>query len=90
MAQRDGDGVVVVLSYLGMGPTPVRIELPAMSREQLADGAADEAVAEAGRDRLEPLDDLHASREYRMWLARRLGAQAARRAAAAVARSEGT
>jgi carbon-monoxide dehydrogenase medium subunit len=80
MARPGDGGVRIVLSYLGMGPAPVRVELPAMSAEHLADGVVDEAVADTIRDRVNPLDDLHASREYRMWLARRLGAQAARRA----------
>ena len=54
-----------------------------MSRESLGNGVLAEAVGELTRDRLEPLEDLQATKEYRMWLARRLGARAARRAAGA-------
>jgi len=57
-------GGEVALSFVGMGPFPVRLR-----------GAVREAVA-----RLEPEDDLHASARFRRHLAERLGARAARRA----------
>jgi carbon-monoxide dehydrogenase medium subunit len=55
----------VALSYVGMGPVPLRLEVDEVG----------EAVAQ-----LEPEDDIHASAAYRRWLAERLGARAARRA----------
>ena len=54
----------VALSFVGMGPTPVRFV-----------GDVREAVA-----RLEPEDDIHASARYRRHLALRLGERVARRA----------
>jgi carbon-monoxide dehydrogenase medium subunit len=56
----------VALSFVGMGPTPVRIV-----------GDVREAVA-----RLEPEDDLHASAKYRRHLAERLAERVSKRAAA--------
>ena len=73
----------LALAFLGMGPVPLRFDLPPMPREALSNGALEEAVGDLARDRLQPLDDLQASKEYRMWLARRLGARAVRRAAGA-------
>ena len=84
VAERDEGGQVrLALAFLGMGPVPLRLDLPPMSREALSNGALEEAVGDLTRDRLQPLDDLQASKEYRMWLARRLGARAVRRAAGA-------
>jgi carbon-monoxide dehydrogenase medium subunit len=81
VAERTDDGRLhVALAFLGMGPVPVRLELPPMMPEELADGVLIEALEDVTRA-LEPLDDLHASRAYRMWLARRLGARTAQRAA---------
>ena len=83
-ARRRGDyalcGVVAVaepeiaLTYIGMGPAPMRIEVP-----------AEEAIGALVRERLEPEDDLHADARYRLWLAERLGVRAARRAVDALA-----
>ena len=57
-------GGEVALTFVGMGSVPLRLT-----------GGIDEAVA-----RLEPEDDIHASAEYRMHLARQLGERVARRA----------
>jgi CO/xanthine dehydrogenase FAD-binding subunit len=57
-----GDGLA--LSFVGMGPVPLRLV-----------GDVRTAVGE-----LEPEDDIHATARYRRWLAERLGARAARRA----------
>jgi CO/xanthine dehydrogenase FAD-binding subunit len=54
----------VALSFVGMGPVPLRLE-------------GDVATAVA---RLEPEDDIHASARYRLHLAERLGERVARRA----------
>lgn len=81
IAARAGDDVAVALSFISMGATPLRIELPEMSPEQVAGEALTGAVAAAVRERLEPEADLHATVEYRTALADRLGARAARRAA---------
>ena len=59
-----GTGDEVALSFVGMGPTPVRLR-----------GEVREAVA-----RLEPEDDIHATAKYRRHLAQRLGERVARRA----------
>ena len=62
-ALASGDGIV--LSFVGMGPVPTRLEVD----------DAREAV-----ETLEPEDDIHATARYRRWLAERLGTRAARRA----------
>ena len=54
----------VALSFVGMGPVPLRLE-----------GDVSTAVG-----RLEPEDDIHASARYRLHLAQRLGERVARRA----------
>jgi len=85
VAERADDGrVEASLSYLGMGPVPVRLVMPTLGPDEMADGALAEALEDATRSQLEPIDDLHASGEYRMWLAKRLGLRAARRAAASI------
>ena len=58
------DGGGVALSFVGMGPVPLRLT-----------GDVADAVG-----RLEPEDDIHASAAYRLHLARRLGERVARRA----------
>ncbi len=73
----------LALAYLGMGPRPERLELPPLGREDLEGPALEEAVRLLVRDRLDPADDLHATRAYRVRLGERLGGRAARRAAAA-------
>jgi carbon-monoxide dehydrogenase medium subunit len=85
-ARRSGGGdadaaVAVALSFVSMGPVPLRIELPELSATEVEGAALPAAVAAAVRDRLEPEADLHATVEYRTALAERLGARAARRAA---------
>jgi len=57
-------GDEVALSFVGMGPTPLRLQ-----------GGVREAVA-----RLEPEDDIHATAAYRRHLALKLGERVARRA----------
>ena len=61
-ALADGDGVV--LSFVGMGPVPRRLEVSDVR----------DAV-----DALEPEDDIHATAGYRRWLAERLGMRVAAR-----------
>ena len=80
-ALRAGDAAAVALSFISMGATPLRIELPPMSAQDVGGDALSDAVAAAVHDRLEPDADLHATVEYRTALAERLGARAARRAA---------
>ncbi len=75
----------ISLTYLGMGQVPTRIDLPVLSESEVAASRLDDAIAEATAAALEPEPDLHASAEYRMWLANSLGARVARRA---VARSD--
>jgi aerobic carbon-monoxide dehydrogenase medium subunit len=80
-ARRDDDRAAVALSFISMGATPLRIELPTLSRDEVDGDALADAVAAAVREHLEPEQDLHATIEYRTALADRLGARAARRAA---------
>ena len=80
-AVRSGDAAAVALSFISMGPTPLRIELPPMAATDVGGDALREAVAAAVREHLEPEADLHATVEYRTALAERLGARAARAAA---------
>jgi aerobic carbon-monoxide dehydrogenase medium subunit len=81
--RRPSSGVGATLTYIGMGPVPLMLELPELSAEELAGEPLEDAVGSLGRERLEPEDDIHASARYRQWLAQRLGVRAARRAAAA-------
>jgi aerobic carbon-monoxide dehydrogenase medium subunit len=74
----------VTLAYVGMGPVPVRVELPELDADELAGGSGAEELRALARERLEPEDDIHATARYRLWLAERLGLRAARRAAAAL------
>ncbi|MEA2445058.1 MAG: aerobic carbon-monoxide dehydrogenase medium subunit [Thermoleophilales bacterium] len=80
-ASRVSDGAAIALSFISMGATPLRIELPPIAAGDVGGDALSAAVAAAVRDRLEPEADLHATVEYRTALAERLGARAARRAA---------
>ena len=71
----------LALAYLGMGPRPERLELPAGT-----EGAdLPEAVRALVAERLDPGDDLHASRDYRLRLGVALGARALGRALEAAA-----
>jgi carbon-monoxide dehydrogenase medium subunit len=83
-ANPSDSGTRIALSYIGMGEVPVRLELPELEREELAGEALDEAVHTVAREHLQAADDIHASAEYRMHLAERLGVRAARRAAEAI------
>ena len=70
----------ITLSFLGMGATPQRLKLPELGRDQLTGGELEQAVEEIVEERLEPDQDIHATAEYRMHLAGRLGARTARQA----------
>jgi CO/xanthine dehydrogenase FAD-binding subunit len=70
----------IALSFLGMGATPQRLELPELSREQLAGGELEQAVQQIVEERLEPDQDIHATAQYRVHLARRLGVRTVREA----------
>jgi carbon-monoxide dehydrogenase medium subunit len=72
----DGGPPRLALAYLGMGARPERLELPPGTE----DADLPEVVGALVRGRLDPGDDLHASREYRLRLGAGLGARAARRA----------
>jgi carbon-monoxide dehydrogenase medium subunit len=76
-----GASAIVALSFISMAATPLRIELPPLTADQVAGDALKEAVKTAVHERLDPEADLHATVEYRTALAERLGARAARRAA---------
>jgi carbon-monoxide dehydrogenase medium subunit len=81
VARRAGAGAAVALCYISMASTPLRLDLPELSADDVRGATLDDAVRTAVRERLEPEADLHASVEYRTALAERLGARAARRAA---------
>jgi carbon-monoxide dehydrogenase medium subunit len=69
------------LAYLSMGPTPLRA--PAAEtwlRGQPPDAAAFAYAAELAVAELQPTDDLHASREYRVHVAKALTCRALARA----------
>jgi carbon-monoxide dehydrogenase medium subunit len=80
-ATRAGTTTTVALGYLGMGDVPVRIEF-SLDAAALASTELEDAVAEVVGGQLDPGDDIHATVAFRAHLARRLGAKAARRAAA--------
>ena len=81
---RAGSRIVLALTYIGMGPAPVRLELPELTASDVAGDALEDAVRTLAHEQLEPEDDIHASARYRRWLAERLGVRAARRAAGAL------
>jgi carbon-monoxide dehydrogenase medium subunit len=81
-ARRPLSQVLVTLTYIGMGPVPLRFEMPELSPGELAGAPLEDAVRTLAHERLEPEDDIHASARYRLWLAERLGVRAGRRAAA--------
>ena len=66
------------LTYLGMGDVPARLET-----EAIAVSDVDDAVASL-TDSFDPIADVHASRDFRMQLARTLGRRAVCRAAEAM------
>jgi aerobic carbon-monoxide dehydrogenase medium subunit len=74
----DGNGFEATLTYLGMGDVPTRLTTDAIEVSE-----ADDAVASLAES-LDPVSDLHATREFRMHLARTLGGRAVRRAAEAI------
>lgn len=83
-APADGNNTLTVsLSYLGMGDAPERLQTDPIKGDD-----SEDAVAALVSDRLDAPADIHAGPEYRMHLARRLGARAARRAIAAMGLEE--
>lgn len=78
-ASATATATTISLCYFGVGPTPLKIETAPVGDEEFA-GSVDDMVAEAVDAQIEFSDDMHASGAYRKWLARRLGARAARRA----------
>jgi carbon-monoxide dehydrogenase medium subunit len=71
----------VRLAYLSMGPTPVRAPVAeAWLRGQPAESGAFAQAAEMAMAELQPVDDLHASRKYRVHVARTLTRRALLRA----------
>ena len=76
----DEDRAVIAFSYLGMGDVPRRFELPPMTHSQVDHPTFDDAVHDFVDAGLDPHDDIHATAEYRSYLAGRLGCRAARRA----------
>ena len=76
-------GARFAFSYLGMGGTPIRLETNVLSEADIGGDALEDAVTAVAAKRLTPPDDVHASMDYRMFLARKLGAAAARSAFAA-------
>lgn len=81
-AERAGDTTTVALGYLGMGDVPVCGELPPLGASAFETDEVEDAVAWVVEGQLDPVDDIHATVAFRTHLARRLGATAARRAAA--------
>ncbi|CAN5746838.1 xanthine dehydrogenase family protein subunit M [soil metagenome] len=81
-AQSGGDYFSVAVSWLGMGDVPRSTALGNFSSTDVAGPPLEEAIGKAVAD-LRPGDDIHASAEYRSWLARRLAMRAVRRAVAA-------
>jgi carbon-monoxide dehydrogenase medium subunit len=77
-----GGAARVTLAYLGMGPVPVRLGLPELSRDEVAATTLNRRIERLVAGGLEPEDDIHATAQYRLHLARRLGARAARTAVA--------
>ncbi|WP_189160532.1 FAD binding domain-containing protein [Lentzea pudingi] len=76
-----GDVLVTALAFFGVGATPRRFELSAMSSDDITGGQLDLAVRELVAARLEPHDDIHATAAFRRHLAERLAVRAVRRAA---------
>ena len=81
-AERAENTTTVALGYLGMGDVPVSIELPPLGASAFESDEVEDAVAQVVEGQLDPVDDIHATVAFRTHLARRLGASAARRAAA--------
>jgi carbon-monoxide dehydrogenase medium subunit len=71
----NGSGFRATLSYLGMGDAPRQLRT-----DDFDLSVAEDAVGSVSES-LDPISDLHASREFRLRLARVLGARAVRRAA---------
>ena len=88
-AERAANATTIALGYLGMGDVPLCIELPPLASGAVESSEIEDAIAEVVEHQLDPGDDIHATVSFRTHLARRLGATAARRAAAdAEARGE--
>lgn len=80
VADSSGDDADVRLTYLGMGDIPRTVELQRIASGDAAADSFVDVVAAAGASVLDPGDDVHATAPYRLFLAARLGARAARRA----------
>jgi carbon-monoxide dehydrogenase medium subunit len=76
----DGAGRTIALSYLGMGERPLRLETPPLDDADVNGSSLEAIIGELVDEHLDPVDDIHATAAYRSWLARRLGATAARTA----------
>jgi carbon-monoxide dehydrogenase medium subunit len=88
LARLADSGARFAFSYLGMGGTPIRLETEALSENDVASDALDDAVTSVTSGSLRPPEDVHAAAGYRMFLARKLGAVAARRAFAVATAEE--
>ena len=78
VTRTNGHSFDAALAYLGMGDVPMRLETGAIESSDV-----DDAVASL-TESLDPISDLHAGRDFRMQLARRLGARAVHRAVEAM------
>ncbi|MGH2751133.1 MAG: FAD binding domain-containing protein [Actinomycetota bacterium] len=80
-AERASDGTTMIaLGYLGMGDVPVCIDLAPLETSALEGAELEDAIRQLVEDRLDPVDDIHATVAFRRHLARKLGVNAARRA----------
>jgi carbon-monoxide dehydrogenase medium subunit len=70
-------GGTITLAYLGVGVTPVVLELSSAAADE---GALRAEIEDAVRRELSPYDDIHATGAYKSFLAVNLGLSAARRA----------
>jgi CO/xanthine dehydrogenase FAD-binding subunit len=75
--------VEISLTYLGVGVTPQTLTLPARSRADLAATSLEDDIGSAVSEGLSPYDDIHATADYKRFLAVSLGTRAARRAGGA-------
>jgi carbon-monoxide dehydrogenase medium subunit len=82
-ASGEGDAVEISLTYLGVGVTPQTLTLPARSRADLAATSLEDDIGSAVSEGLSPYDDIHATADYKRFLAVSLGTRAARRAGGA-------
>ena len=69
----------LTLSFLGMGDAPVALDAGALDDGFVSGSGIEDAIVEI-TSALEAGDDIHATPEYRRWLAHKLGVRAARTA----------